>query len=150
MAPSQALIDEPWTAVVLLAAFTHLKLFALAGIQGVTRIASRQFVKPEDAAFFGRGVAPADREHLRVELAQRAIDNELENLPTFALALVAHAAIGGDASWGLGLATAFVLTRTVHSMAYVRPTQPLRNRAYVFGQLITFTLLVRLGVELTH
>jgi uncharacterized MAPEG superfamily protein len=141
-----AIVGSPWVAVALVAALTHLKLFVLAAIQGVTRLWNRRFVKPEDAAFFGRGVAPASEEHPRVVLAQRAIDNELENLPTFALALVAHAALGGDARWALGLGAAFVLARAVHSAAYVSPRQPLRNRAYVTGQLVTFTLLVRVAI----
>lgn len=144
------LVDDPWTAVALVVAWTHLKLFALAGVQGVTRLATRQFVKPEDAAFFGRGVAPAREEHVRVQRAQRAIGNELENFPTFALALVAHAALGGSGAWALGLGATFVVARTLHSIAYVRPTQPLRNRAYVIGQLATFTLLVRVALTLAQ
>ena len=142
------LVQEPWSAVALVAIVTHLKLFVLAAIQGVTRLRHRRFVKPEDAAYFGRGARPADEEHPRVVLAQRAIANELENLPTFALALVAYAALRGPGPFALAVTGAFLLARIAHSAFYVRPTQPHRNRCYVLGQLATFTLLVRLALQL--
>lgn len=138
------LVEEPWSAVALVAVVTHLKLFVLAAIQGVTRVRHRRFVKPEDAAYFGRGATPASEEHPRVALAQRAIANELENLPTFALALVAHAALRGSGPFALAVAAAFLAARVGHSAFYVRPTQPHRNRCYLLGQLATFTLLVKL------
>ena len=142
------LVQEPWSAVVLVALVTHLKLFTLAAIQGVTRVTQRRFVKPEDAAFFGRGTPPASEEHPRVLLAQRAIDNEIQNLPTFGLALVAYAALRGSGAFALGVASVFLLARCAHSGFYVQPTQPHRNRVYVIGQLATFTLLVALVLHL--
>lgn len=142
------ILQEPWSAVVLVALVTHLKLFVLAGVQGVTRVAHRRFVKPEDAAFFGRGAAPASEEHPRVLLAQRAIDNEIANFPTFALALVAYAALRGSGAFALGVAGVFLCARCAHSWFYVRPTQPHRNRAYILGQLATVTLLVQLVAQL--
>jgi uncharacterized MAPEG superfamily protein len=143
----QHLLSEPWTAVALLAIVTHLKLFTLAAIQGVTRVRHRRFVKPEDAAYFGRGATPASEEHPRVTLAQRAIDNEIENLPTFALALVAFAALRGPGSFALAVSCTFLIARAAHSVFYVRPTQPHRNRVYILGQLATFALLVRLALH---
>lgn len=140
----QRLIEEPWSAVALVALVTHLKLFVLASIQGFTRVKHRRFVKPEDAAHFGRGAAPATEEHPRVVYAQRAIANELENLPTFALALVAYAALRGPGAFALAVTLVFLLARSAHSAFYVRPTQPHRNRAYLLGQLATLTLLGKL------
>jgi len=144
------LIEEPWSAVALVAIVTHLKLFVLAAIQGVTRVSTRRFVKPEDAAFFGRGAAPASEEHPRVLLAQRAIDNEIQNLPTFALGLVVYAALRGPGAFALIVTCVFLLARAAHAWFYVRPTQPHRNRVYVLGQLATFTLLAKLALLVLH
>lgn len=141
------LIEEPWSAVAIVALVTHVKLFVLAAIQGVTRVSTRRFMKPEDAAYFGRGAAPASEEHPRVVHAQRAIDNEIENLPTFALALVAYAALRGSGVFALTIAAVFLLARIAHSWFYVRPTQPHRNRAYILGQLATFILLGALVLQ---
>lgn len=40
------------------------------------------------------------------------------------------------------------VSRAAHSVFYVRPTQPHRNRCYVLGQLTTLSLLVALAVHM--
>lgn len=122
------------------------KLFATTAVQGVVRLRHRAFVRPEDAAFFGRGATPLEREHVLVERAQNVLRNDGENVPIFLALLLAFAHVDGRAMHVLAYGLAFVATRVVHTLAYLRPTQPLRNRAYVAGLVVDLALVVQLVI----
>ncbi len=112
-----------------------LKMWAVAMLQGQQRLKHKVFVRPEDALFFGR-TEPAEQELPLVRLAAAVLRNDLENIPCFALLALAYAQLEcwpQAAPWYFG---AFVTSRVVHSLAYLRPTQPLRNLAYVSGLLV--------------
>lgn len=131
----------PFEAFACVSAALFLKSFATSGVQGVVRLRHRTFVRPEDAAFFGKGAAPALQEHPLAERAQHVLRNDGENVPIFLALLLAFAHVDGRAVLLLGYGAMFVLARVVHTLAYLRPTQPLRNRAYIVGQLICFILI---------
>lgn len=126
-------------ALALTTVALFLKMFATAGVQGLVRMRSRTFVNPEDAAAFGRtGAAPAD--HPTAERAQRALRNDLENIPMFLFLAHAYVELG---CWELGVhiyLPIFVLARIGHTIAFIRPTQPLRNRFYLVGVLVNLVL----------
>lgn len=122
------------------------KLFATTAVQGVVRLRHRAFVRPEDAAFFGRGVTPLEREHVLVQRAQNVLRNDGENVPIFLALLLAFSHVDGRAPHVLAYGLAFVATRVVHTLAYLRPTQPLRNRAYVAGLVVDLALVVQLVI----
>jgi uncharacterized MAPEG superfamily protein len=138
------LVSSPFEAFGLVVAALFLKLLATTGVQGVVRLRHRAFVRSEDAAFFGKGAPPVAREHVLVERAQNVLRNDGENVPLFLALLLAFAHVDGKATHVLAYGLAFVATRVIHTLAYLRPTQPLRNRAYVGGQLIMLTLAVQL------
>jgi uncharacterized membrane protein YecN with MAPEG domain len=129
-----------WQAFGLTAVALFLKMFAVAGVQGVQRMKSRAFTRPDDAAFFGKGATPAAQEVPIVERAQNTLRNDVENIPIFLFLMLAYAQLG---AWPLGAAlygAAFVLARVTHTLAYLQPRQPLRNRAYLVGQLLMFVM----------
>lgn len=133
-------MSQAWQIFVLCNVVLYLKFFGVAAVQGVERMRHRAFVNPEDAAFFGKGATPVARERELAERAQRTLRNDLENIPFFfALGLLyLH-----SEAWPPGAAIYFPLftaSRIVHSLAYLRPTQPLRNRAYLVGVLVLLAM----------
>lgn len=137
-----ALLDDPSIATRALALTTvalYTKMFAVAGVQGWARLKHKQFVRPEDAACFGDGT-PAAQENPLAALAQHTLRNDLENIPMFLFLALLHTQLSAAPQTMLLYGPAFVLARTVHTLTYLRPTQPLRNRAYVLGQLICMAL----------
>ena len=138
----------PFEAFSCVTIALFLKSFATAGVQGVVRVRHRTFVRAEDAAFFGKGATPAAAEHPLVDRAQQVLRNDGENVPLFLALLLAFAHVDGRAPLVLGYGMTFVLARVVHTLAYLRPTQPLRNRAYLLGQLVSFVLIGYLVVAM--
>lgn len=121
----------PLSLWALSAVALFLLQFALAGVQGLGRTRSRVFVRPEDAAWFG--VPAAQAEVPIVDRAQRAIVNNLENVPHFLALGLAYALLG---CWPTGAwiyFPLFVLSRIGHNLCQLFPTQPLRNRLYLLG-----------------
>lgn len=129
-----------WQAFGLTAVALFLKMFAVAGVQGVQRMKHKTFARPDDAAFFGKGVATAAQDLPIVERAQNTLRNDVENIPIFLFLMIAYAQLG---AWPMGAAiygALFVAARVVHTVAYINPRQPLRNRAYLVGQLLMFVM----------
>ncbi|MCB9644387.1 MAG: MAPEG family protein [Myxococcales bacterium] len=138
---------KPWELFSLFCILLFVKGFIVAGIQGYYRITTKIFVRPDDAAFFGK-TEPATQEHPVVDRAQSALRNDLENIPFFLFLLIGYIQQG---CWPQGIAIyggIFVFSRVVHTAAYIRPTQPLRNRAYILGLLMSFLLCIHLGLSL--
>lgn len=128
------------TAVwALTAVALFLKMLALAGVQARYRLQHKVFVRPDDAAQWGHGAA-SERELPVVERAQNTLRNDLENIPNFMMLAWAHVALGGDALSTAVYGGVFVASRCLHSFAYIRPRQPLRNRAYLTGLVTTLVL----------
>ena len=131
-----------WTLLVVSFVVRHL---VLVSIQGRVRRAQRTFPYAEDATFWGGAVGEAaDGPAAR---AQRALQNDHENVPAFLLVSGGYAALGGDARWLAALGVSFWLARVVHAAAMIRPRQPLRNRAYVVGLVL---LLVMSGLAVAR
>lgn len=140
-------MDPAHRAFALTTVALFVKMFLVALVQGVTRFRTRSFVRPEDAVFFG-GAAPTSEDPL-TERAQNTLRNDVENIPIFLfLALAAvELAPSPRLPWYFG---AFVLSRYLHTATYLRPTQPLRNRAYIIGQAVCMALSVELVLAATR
>ncbi len=123
----------------LTASALWLKMFATAGVQAVVRLRSKRFARPEDAQAFGGAVDAPD--HPTAVLGQAALRNDVENIPTFLCLLLGFVLLGPTPIQVGAHGALFVLARCVHTAAYLRPTQPLRNRAYVAGVAVTFSLV---------
>jgi uncharacterized membrane protein YecN with MAPEG domain len=129
-----------WQAFGLTAIALFLKMFAVAGVQGIQRMKHRAFARPDDAAFFGKGATPLAQDLPIVERAQNVLRNDVENIPIFMILMLSYAQLG---AWPLGAAiygALFVCARIVHTLAYITPRQPLRNRAYLLGTLMMFIM----------
>ena len=91
-----------------------LKMFGIAIIQGHQRTKYKVFTKPEDAAFFGKTEA-AEQERPVVERGQRALRNDLENIPIFLFLGLAYAHLK---CWSTGMliyTSLFVASRYAHT-----------------------------------
>ncbi len=128
-----------WKIFALTTIALFLKMFAVAGVQGFHRVKHRTFVRPDDAAFFGK-VAPASAELPIVARAQDTLRNDLENIPIFLFLLLAYIQLGGQVMPMAVYASVFVLARVGHTLCYLKPRQPLRNRMYILGILVDLAL----------
>jgi uncharacterized MAPEG superfamily protein len=78
-------------------------------------------------------VSPVSEEAPLVRRAQNVLRNDGENIPIFLFLAAAYVQLG---CWEWGVVVyfpLFVLSRVVHTIAYLCPRQPLRNRAYKVG-----------------
>ena len=130
------------TAFALTVTFFVLKNTAVASVQGAVRLRRGHFTRAEDAAAFGNGAVAALEDPL-VDRAQRSLRNDGENVPLFLLLLHVLSLSPVRAGETAAFAVVFVLARAAHTAAYLRPIQPLRNRAYLLGALTTLALAVR-------
>ena len=107
------------------------KIVAVAMVQGIARLRAGKFTRAEDAEqwkgeLVSNDVPLADR-------AQRTLRNDMENIPIFLLLVWAWAVVGASTILLSTVCAVFVVARVTHTLTYLRPRQPLRNRAYVSG-----------------
>ena len=120
------------------------KMTTVAMIQGISRIRSNRYRRPEDASYFGGEKGVVDDHPLAI-LGQAVLQNDLETIPLFLLLLLAFALLGGDALPAALYSGAFVIFRLIHTAAYLRPTQPTRNRAFAGGVTASLILMSHVG-----
>jgi|AP45_3_1055517.scaffolds.fasta_scaffold11952_3 uncharacterized MAPEG superfamily protein len=117
-----------------------LKMVVIAMVQGSVRIRNNAFAKPEDAAAFGKGAKVLEKDLPMAEYGQRALRNDLENIPMFVAISYAYVALG---AWELGAKIyfpLFVLARIGHTFCYLPPKQPGRTISYGIGLLTTLVV----------
>jgi glutathione S-transferase len=119
-----------------------VKMYGNSAIQGIFRIRSKTFMRPEDAIFFGKGVAPATQDHPVAYLATRCWQNDLENIPIYLFLGLAFVLSGGTSKSAAIYFTTFTIARVIHSLFYLVPRQPHRNIAYQVGVLTCFALAI--------
>ncbi|MGE0328643.1 MAG: MAPEG family protein [Polyangiaceae bacterium] len=123
-----------------------LKFFMTISVQAWVRLNSRRFQYPEDArAFKGELVA---EEADSVVRAQRVLRNDGESQPFFlaAAGLYVAAEVWPSGAWlYFGV---YVLSRWLHAVCLLRPTQPLRNFAFGVGLLCLFAIITHIGATL--
>lgn len=129
-----------WKIYALTTVALFLKMFALAGVQGINRVRHRSFVRPDDAAFFGKNAEPLAAELPIVARAQDTLRNDLENIPIFLFLMLGYIQLQGPVVPLAIYASLFVLSRIGHTLCYLTPRQPLRNRMYLLGILMDFCL----------
>ncbi len=131
---------QPVEVYALCTVALFLKFFAVAAVQGLDRLRHRAFVRPEDAAFFGQGARPAAADGELAALAQNTLRNDLENIPFFLFLGLLYVHSGAWPTGALVYFPLFLVSRVVHTVAYLKPTQPLRNRAYLVGVAVLLAL----------
>jgi uncharacterized membrane protein YecN with MAPEG domain len=114
------------------------KFVVVVSLQGATRIRTKLFQYPEDAAEW-KGSFAAEESDLIVR-AQRVLRNDSEGQPYFFVFGAAYVALGAT-PWAAWLYfPAYALTRLLHAWCLLRARQPLRNRAFGAG-LVTLAAL---------
>jgi len=129
-----------WKIYALTVLALFLKMFVVAGVQGVNRLKHRSFTRPDDAEFFGKEAPVAAADLPIVQRAQRVLDNDLENIPIFLFLMLAYIQLQGPVVPLMVYASLFVFSRFGHTWFYLKPRQPHRNRMYLLGILIDLIL----------
>lgn len=119
-----------------------LKMFANSAIQGLYRVRHRHFPRPDDAAFFGKGIAVQVEDLPIVQRASACWRNDLENIPMFLIIGLGFVLADGPAGPALIYFGLFTIARIAHTILYLKPTQPWRNLAYQLGVLMTVAVLI--------
>lgn len=131
------------TAVFALIALSlFFKMFVTTLVQARARMKSGAFARPEDAAHWGGDLGDAPL----ALLAQAALRNDLENIPWFLVLVATLLAFNAPPAIGLAYGATFLVARVVHTWSYLRPRQPLRNRAYLCGVATNFALVIHIAV----
>lgn len=111
-------------------------------VQGIYRVRTRTYTRPDDAAFFGKGAAPQQADAPIVQRASACWRNDLENIPLFLIIGLGFVLSDGPANAALLYFGLFTLARIAHTLTYLKPMQPWRHLAYQSGTLITLALVV--------
>ncbi len=134
---------DTWKVYGLTVVALFLKIFATILIQAYGRFKSNNFSNPEDLALVGKifgkkDVAPIDSDLAR--RAQSVLRNDGENIPIFLFLAMTYVQLN---CWKTGVLIyfpLFVSSRIIHTVAYIRVLQPLRNIVYQLGILVMFAL----------
>jgi len=131
-----------WVASLVVLFF---KMGANSAVQGIVRIQSGLFPRPEDSALFGKGKkAPGD--HPTAELASKAWRNDLENIPIYLFLGLAFLLAGGSERGAAIYFSTFTVARIFHTVFYVKPKQPHRSICYLVGMLVSVSLAIHTAV----
>jgi len=122
-----------------------IKLVIVVATQGVTRMRTRTFAYPEDAAHWsGEAV---ERESDLVVRAQRVLRNDGESQPFFLVFGGLYLVLGAT-PWAAWIYfPAYALARVAHTWFFLRPRQPHRNRAFAVGLIVTAALALHCAVS---
>ena len=122
-------------AVVVL----FLKMLSVAWLQGAVRTKHDQFVRPEDAEAYGSGEV-AEEDVALADRAQRALRNDVENIPIFLFLAWCGLEFG---VWEAGMVAylgVFVGARVLHTITYLKALQPYRTLAYAVGNFMSLAV----------
>jgi uncharacterized MAPEG superfamily protein len=126
------------TAIIL-----SLKALFLGAATAATRGRLKSFLNAEDAAWLsGAHVDPDPEIVARIGRAHR---NDLENLLLFAVCGLVYVLAGGSALAGFIYCGAFLVARTLHTIAYLGRRPMLRRNAYTVGFLVIVAMSLHTG-----
>jgi glutathione S-transferase len=128
----------------LIAVILFFKMLALSTVQALARTGAKSFPNPEDAKFFGRGVAPAADELPIVKRAAAAWRNDLENIPIFLFLAMIYVTLGCWPGGAFIYFSIFVVARIMHTIMYLRGIQPARTIFYGLGIFVCVTLSIQI------
>jgi uncharacterized MAPEG superfamily protein len=134
---------DTWKVYGLTVVALFLKMFTTVMIQAYGRFKSNSFSNPEDSALVGKlfgkkDVVPGDSDLAR--RAQSVLRNDGENIPIFLFLAMTYVQLN---CWKTGVLIyfpLFIFSRIIHTFAYIRFLQPLRNIVYQLGILVMFAL----------
>ncbi len=132
-----------WKAYGFTVVALFLKMFAVVLVQGYSRFQSNTFANPEDAAYaasFGKEGAKVAEDDPLLQRATKTLRNDGENIPIFLFLAGAYIQLNCWEQGTLIYFPLFVLSRIIHTIAYLRAIQPLRNRIYLLGIVVMLIL----------
>lgn len=118
-----------------------LKALLLGTATAATRGRLMSFINAEDAKWLGGAHVCADPE--AVARLKRAHRNDLENLLPFFICGLLYVLAGGQALAGYIYCGVFLISRMLHTIAYLLARPMLRRNAYTFA----FLMIVIVGVH---
>ncbi len=134
---------DTWQIYGLTTIALFLKMFATVLVQAYGRFKSISFDNPEDSDIVIKIFGKQDSSSINNDLARRAqnvLRNDGENIPIFLFLAMTYVQLN---CWKIGTLIyfpLFIFTRIVHTIAYLRAFQPLRNIVYLIGIGVGFIL----------
>ncbi len=124
-----------------------LKALVLGTLTAATRGKLKSFINAEDAAWLGGAHINPDPEAVaRLGRAQR---NDLENLLPFFICGLFYALCGGQPTMGYVYCGAFLVSRILHTIAYVSARPMLRRNTYTVGFLTILAVGIHAAILLS-
>ena len=136
-------IVNTWHIYGLTVVTLFLKMFATILVQVYGRFRSTSFDNPEDSAIVTKIFGKQNIDSIDDDLPRRAqniLRNDGENIPIFLFLALTYVQLD---CWETGASiyfSLFVLTRMIHTVAYIRAIQPLRNLVFLIGIGVKFIL----------
>ncbi|WP_313706864.1 MAPEG family protein [Massilia sp.] len=134
-----------WQAFVCALIALFAKTTATSLLQVATRVRTRAFVLPEDAAMLR--LRPVPEEAAIVRRCAAVWRNDVENLPLFLALALAWTLSGAQAVEAWLLFGAYVALRYLHTGAYLAGLQPWRALLYLAGLGVCWTIAARLALR---
>ena len=135
---------DTWQIYGLTAIALFFKMFATVLVQAYSRFfKSAEFDNPEDLAVVTKIFGERNKVSIYNDSARRAqnvLRNDGENIPIFLFLAMTYVQLN---CWKTGVFIyfpLFVLTRIIHTIAYIKGIQPLRNIVYLLGIGVSFML----------
>lgn len=130
-------------AFIVHSAILALKVLALSGLTGATRVARGVFANPEDTKKL-KGVVKFDDPI--VERVRRAHLNDLENIPAFWILGALYLTTNPAVAFATLLFRAFTLGRVLHSIVYAVIPLPQPARGIAFG--VPYLINLYMGAQI--
>ena len=139
------LLNNPaFVLYVLAATVVALHLLALAFYTAAVRGPTRITLNTEDASTVARGATVAEVESVVVARAQRVHRNALENAVPFLIIGLLYVLTGASARGAMIFFGVYVVTRILHSLAYLSAKQPWRTMMFATGALCSIGMSVQI------
>lgn len=119
-----------------------LKTTLTSVLQVTTRLRSRMFTIPEDAALMR--VKVKQEEAAFVQRCASVWRNDVENLPLFLALALSYVLLGATPESAGTLFAAYVALRYAHTFAYLRGLQPWRALLYLGGMAVCWVLAAKI------
>lgn len=123
-----------------------VKVMAVGNYTSYLRIRRRIYATPEDYTL--QGLAPRATVDPDIERVRRAHQNDLENVLPFLIAGFLYALTGPSLLAARIYFIGFLVARVLHSVFYIRGTQPHRTIAFTLGAGLMFAMMVNTLVAL--
>jgi uncharacterized MAPEG superfamily protein len=141
--PISSIDPALFAAFALTAIILSLKALLLGAATAAMRGKLKSFLIAEDAAWLDGAHVDTDPEI--VARIGRAHRNDLENLLLFAVSGLLYILASGSALAGFVYCGAFLVARTLHTIAYLGRQPMLRRNAYTVGFLVIAAMSLHAG-----